>query len=165
MFSRARDALGRRFTNLSLRVRCWNLPPVATHLACFLLGTLLFEPDSSGRVPPGILVPWTTAKVEGGIQATAEYALISGAKHCLLLTETVKLWRAEEKKLFVLVGKSRLTRETLEILQKSDTRLARRRSDAASKSQSQSQSQSQSSNVTAPPQFPHCEKTHVIIYP
>ncbi len=143
MYRWTRNALSSRFAKLAVRVKCWNLPPVATHLACFLLGTLLFEPNSAGRVPPGILVPWVRTKVEGGVHATGEYTVISAAKRCLLFADSLKLWQAEEKKLFVLVGRSRLLSETLTALQKSDTRLALKNSTP----------------------LPHCEKNNVIIYP
>lgn len=145
MYRRTKDFIGRRFSKIKLQLSIKNLPPVATHLACFLMGTLLFEPDSSGRVPPGILVPWTSAKVEGGVGMAREYALIDGERHCLLLASNFRMWEAEEKKVFVLVAKTRLLGETMNALQKSEAKLFRL-------------------NPKDPP-LPYCEKKNVIIYP
>jgi hypothetical protein len=135
----------RRFSKIALRLSIKNLPPVATHLACFLMGTLLFEPDSSGRVPPGILVPWASSKVQGGVGMARDYALIDGERRCLMLATNFKLWEAEEKKIFILVPKTRLLTETLNALQKSEARLLRLNS--------------------KDPSLPYCEKKNVIIYP
>lgn len=145
MYHRSRQALRRRFQNIALRIKCWNLPPVATHLACFLAGTLLFEPDGSGKVPQGILVPWPAPRIEGGVHVTEEFNLIDPIRQCLLLPQTFRIWQAEQKKVFVIVPRTRLFIETMAAMQRAEAHL------------------SASSKKNAP--LPHCEKKNVIIYP
>lgn len=145
MYHRTREALRGRFQKIALRVSCWNLPPVATHLACFLVGTLLFEPDGSGKVPQGILVPWPAPKIDGGVHVTEEFNLIDADRQCLLIPQSFRIWQAEQKKIFVIVPKNRLIAESLSALQRSVAHLA------------------PSGKNSAP--FPHCEKKNVIIYP
>lgn len=145
MYRRTRMALARRFQNVALRVSCWNLPPVATHLACFLAGTLLFEPDSSGKVPPGILMPWTAARIEGGVRQSEEYQIIDRGRNCLLLEQRFRIWQSEPKKVFVLLPKSRLLAESISVLQRADAHL--------------------SPPLKSKPTLPACEKKNVIIYP
>ena len=143
MYNRARKAIAKRFHELSLRVRCWNLPPVATHLACFLMGTLLFQPDTAGRLPPGVLLPWPVQKILGGVQASQDYSLVSRTKHCLMLPQSFRLWQTGENKVFAIVPKIKLLSEALSDLQKSDAWLQVK---------------------TASP-IANCEKTNAIIYP
>lgn len=143
MYYRARELIKRRLQRFALRIKCWNLPPVATHLACFLLGTLLFEADGAGRVPSGILVPWSRARVEGGLHVTQEYELRDARRDCRLIPESFKIWQAEPKKIFVIVAKTRLLAETMTAMQRSDARLS----------------------LHTPRPLPHCEKKNVIIYP
>ncbi len=145
MYHRSRKALTRRLQHIALRVKCFNLPPVATHLACFLAGTLLFEPDGSGKVPSGVLVPWSAGKIEGSVRSTEEYQLIDRDQHCLLMPQSYRVWQADPKKVFVIVPKNRLLAESMGSLQRSDAQLAPAR------------------KTKAP--LPHCEKKNVIIYP
>lgn len=149
MYRRTIDFIRDRLCQLKLRVKYQigfrNLPALATHLVCFLGGTLLFEPDTRGKVPAEILVPWPLSKVSGGVQIAGDYLLVSESRDCLLFAESFRLWRPEEKRLFLILPKPKKWVEVAQVLQKSDTRLYR-------------------SETTKKPQ---CKKTspHVTIYP
>ena len=143
MYYRTKRAFSRGLQELTLRVRCWNLPPVATHLGCFLLGTLLFEPDHKGQLPRGILIPWTLQRIKGGLHFAADYSLISAHKNCLLSPETFKVWEAEEKKLYILINRSKKIDETISLILKPDSELS----------------------VKSAANLIHCEKPNVVFYP
>ncbi len=125
MYRRTKDFITRRCRDLSVRLSYWNLPPLATHIACFLLGTLVFEPNRQGLVPHrGILVPWSEQRLKGGLHFAADYSLVSSRKNCLMAPDTLKIWQAEEKKLFVILPKDKKAEETFTALSKSEAVLA-----------------------------------------
>ncbi|MBC7662097.1 MAG: hypothetical protein H7249_20570 [Chitinophagaceae bacterium] len=104
---------------------------------------MLFEPDTSGRVPPGILVPWTPQRIEGGIERTKDYSVVSKTKHCLLLDVPVRVWPAEEKKLYAVLPKTKDIGAAVAALHKIETVLV----------------------VQTAQSLPHCEISNAIVYP
>jgi hypothetical protein len=127
MFNRTREAIRERFQNFALQLKyrlgLGTLPALATHVGCFLLGTLLFEPDSRGKIPSETLVPIVANRVKGEIELGREYEAVSASRSCVLSTEAFKLWWPEEKRLFATLGKIRNKGELIEALLKNDTRV------------------------------------------
>ena len=149
MYRRTIDFIRNGLCRLKLRVKYQigfrNLPALATHLVCFLGGTLLFEPDTRGKVPTEMLVPWPLSKVTGGVQVAGEYQLVAEGRGCVLFSESFRLWRPEDKRIFLILPKQKKWAEVTQALQKSDTRLYRKEKMMK----------------------PQCQKTspHVTIYP
>lgn len=127
MFDRAKEFFREQKLKIRLRLKYQlqisNLPPLATHLGCFLIGTLLFEPDSKGKVPSDILVPWSVQKIEGTVQIARDYQLVSKDSRCVLSPLAFRLFHPEEKKVFVIVPKAKQWQEISPLWQKEDTRL------------------------------------------
>ncbi|RZA25852.1 MAG: hypothetical protein EOP10_05535 [Proteobacteria bacterium] len=128
MFNRTREAITERFRNLALQLKYrlgfGTLPAVATHLACFLMGTLLFEPDSRGKVPHETLVPLSASRISGGVKVGEEYEALSIVRGCVLSGESFKLWWPEDKRVFAVVGKIKAKGVLIDLLAKNDTQAA-----------------------------------------
>lgn len=131
MYRRACELVRERFGQIALRMNedsifsLGRLPAVATHLGCFLAGSLLFEPDSRGVAPPEILIPLSGMKIEGGIHIGSVYRIVSDAKPCRLFAEDFRLWRPEEKKVFLRVKPKKLAAEVMASLHGSEVRIER----------------------------------------
>ncbi len=130
MYHRAREFIRDRIEEVYLRIgetfHIAQLPPLATHLLCFVGGSLLFEADSSGKIPEDILIPWNKARIEGGLHADRHYGLFSVRGACALSPESVKLFKPEGQMIYVRVTRGKAATETIAMLQKSDTRLYRK---------------------------------------
>ncbi len=128
MFNRTREVVSERFRNFALQLKYrlgfGTLPAVATHLGCFLMGTLLFEPDSRGKVPNETLVPLSLSRVAGGVKVGEVYEALSISRGCVLSDESFKLWWPEDKRLFAVVGKMKAKSEFIDLLAKNDTQAA-----------------------------------------
>lgn len=130
MYRRTLDSIRAGLCKLRLRVKYQigfaNLPAVATHLACFLAGSLLFEPDKRGKVPAEMLVPWSMNRLVGAFQIASEYQIVSESRACLLSAESFRLWRPESQRIFVILPKPKQWAELAGFLQRGDTRLYRK---------------------------------------
>ncbi len=115
MYSGIRDTFRERLwelrlfleTQLSLR----GVPPLASHLLCFLAGSLLFEADKDHRIPADILIPWSQSKVEGSFHLESRLLLAPKDKLCRLAPDVFKIWRGDEgntsQSLFLKVPKAK----------------------------------------------------------
>lgn len=130
MFSRVKEFFRERAYRASLQLKYRlgfaGIPAVATHLGCFLVGTLLFEPDTAGRVPSQMLVPWELSRVVGEVLVAREYQLVSKSANCLLSPASFRLFQPEEKKVFIIVPKVKQWIDLSGEWQKADTQLLRK---------------------------------------
>jgi hypothetical protein len=102
---------------LSLRLRMMNLPPLATHMLCIVLGTLLFQPVQGP--PEGDLIywAWKGEAIEPGVHRRYQVVWRSDKAICALGTRSYPVWQSAQKKAFLILPKSKESLEFLQMLQ------------------------------------------------